>query len=108
MASGKQAFLFNLDSDKLVINSREAEDVVTLIEEGEGDEDNVLNQVSAPPLHAMFASRNCFKISVFKDSIAYSCDSGSVGVLDTQTKSRKIMRAVHANVSIIVYEVFCG
>jgi hypothetical protein len=36
-----------LDSEKLVIRSKEAEDVVTLIED-EGDEEDVLNQVSGP------------------------------------------------------------
>ncbi|CAE6535879.1 unnamed protein product [Rhizoctonia solani] len=80
VASGKRIWLFNLDSDKLVITSQEAEDVVTLIEEDDGDEDNVLNQ-----------------IAVSKDILAYSCDSGAVGVYDTQTKKRRVMKAMHSS-----------
>lgn len=45
VASGKQVFLFNLDSDRMVINVDDAEDVIKLIVEGEGGEDNVLNEV---------------------------------------------------------------
>ncbi|CAE6442290.1 unnamed protein product [Rhizoctonia solani] len=43
VASGKQILLFDLTSDKLLIGSQEAEEVVTLIE-GNDAEDNVLNQ----------------------------------------------------------------
>lgn len=81
VASGKQVFLFNLDSDKMVISVDDAEDVVKLIEEGEGGEDNVLNE-----------------IAVSKDYIAYSCDSGSVGVVDIQTKNRRLAKAMHSNI----------
>ncbi|CUA68082.1 hypothetical protein RSOLAG22IIIB_03320 [Rhizoctonia solani] len=80
VASGKRVLLFDLDSDKLVIRSQEAEDVVTLIED-DGDEDNVLNQ-----------------IAVSKDMIAYSCDSGAVGVYDVQTKKRRVMKATHSSI----------
>ena len=45
VASGKQVFLFNLDSDRMVINMGDAEDVIALIGEDEGGEDNVLNEV---------------------------------------------------------------
>ncbi|CAE6420341.1 unnamed protein product [Rhizoctonia solani] len=80
VASGKQILLFDLASDKLVIRSQEAEDVVTLIED-DGDEDNVLNQ-----------------IGVSKDLIVYSCDSGAVGVYDIQTKKRRVMKAMHSSI----------
>ncbi|KAG8746939.1 hypothetical protein FRC10_003110 [Ceratobasidium sp. 414] len=83
VASGKQIFLFDLNSDKLVIDRKDAKDVITLIGE-EGGEDNVLNE-----------------IAVSKDMIAYSCDSGSVGVYDTQTRNRKLMKAMHSNVRIV-------
>ncbi|KAF8609859.1 hypothetical protein BDV93DRAFT_502782 [Ceratobasidium sp. AG-I] len=81
IASGKQVFLFNLDSERMVIGIGDAEDVIALIEEGEGGEDNVLNE-----------------IAVSKDYIAYSCDSGSVGVVDIQTKNRRLMKAMHSNI----------
>ncbi|KAG9102764.1 hypothetical protein FRC06_001171 [Ceratobasidium sp. 370] len=84
VASGKQIFLFDLNSDKLVIDKKDAKDVIALIEEDEGGEDNVLNE-----------------IAVSKDLIAYSCDSGSVGVFDTRTRNRKLMRAMHSNVRIV-------
>ncbi|QRW27691.1 WD40 domain-containing protein [Rhizoctonia solani] len=82
VASGKQILLFDLTSDKLLIGSQEAEEVVTLIE-GNDAEDNVLNQ----------------KIGVSKDMIVYSCDSGAVGVYDIQTKKRRVMKAMHSSVS---------
>ncbi|KAF8710883.1 WD40 repeats protein, partial [Rhizoctonia solani] len=82
IASGKQILLFDLTSDKLLIGSQEAEEVVTLIE-GNDAEDNVLNQ----------------KIGVSKDMIVYSCDSGAVGVYDIQTKKRRVMKAMHSSVS---------
>ncbi|KAL5635350.1 hypothetical protein ACGC1H_004218 [Rhizoctonia solani] len=72
--------LFDLDSDTLVIRSQEAQEVVTLIED-DGDEDNVLNQ-----------------IALSKDMIAYSCDSGVVGVYDIQTKKRRVMKAMHSSI----------
>ncbi|KAG9097628.1 hypothetical protein FS749_005868 [Ceratobasidium sp. UAMH 11750] len=81
VASGKQIFLFDLDSDKLVIDRKDAKDVITLIGEGEGGEDNVLNE-----------------IAVSKDLIAFSCDSGAVGVFDTQTRNHKLMKAMHSNI----------
>ncbi|KAF8758817.1 SKP1 family [Rhizoctonia solani] len=80
VASGKQILLFDLTSDKLLIGSQEAEEVVTLIE-GNDAEDNVLNQ----------------KIGVSKDMIVYSCDSGAVGVYDIQTKKRRVMKAMHSS-----------
>ncbi|CAE7057353.1 unnamed protein product [Rhizoctonia solani] len=82
VASGKRISLFDLDSDELVIRSQEAQEVVTLVED-DGDEDNVLNQ-----------------IAVSKDMIAYSCDSGVVGVYDIQTKKRRVMKATHSNVVV--------
>ncbi|QRV99853.1 WD40 domain protein [Ceratobasidium sp. AG-Ba] len=81
VASGKQILLFDLDSDKMVIDPQDAKDVITLIEEGEGGEDNVLNE-----------------IAVSKDLVAFSCDSGAVGVWDIQAKTRKIMKAMHSNI----------
>ncbi|KEP52450.1 WD40 domain protein [Rhizoctonia solani 123E] len=80
IASGKRVLLFDLDSDTLVIRSQEAQEVATLIED-DGDEDNVLNQ-----------------IAVSKDMIAYSCDSGAVGVYDIQTKKRRVMKAMHSSI----------
>ncbi|KAB5595698.1 WD40 domain containing protein [Ceratobasidium theobromae] len=83
VASGKQIYLFDLDLDRLVIKAEEAQDNMILIDD-DGDEGNVLNQ-----------------IAMFKDLIAYSCDSGSVGVLEIQTKNRRTMRAMHTSVRIL-------
>ncbi|KAJ1309518.1 hypothetical protein OPQ81_006292 [Rhizoctonia solani] len=80
VASGKRISLFDLDSDKLVIGIQEAEDIVTLIEDDD-DEDNVLNQ-----------------IAVSRDMIAYSCDSGAIGVYDIQTKKHRVMKAMHSSI----------
>ncbi|CAE6414099.1 unnamed protein product [Rhizoctonia solani] len=82
VASGKRILLFDLDCEKLVIGSQEAQEVVTLVED-DGDEDNVLNQ-----------------IAVSKDMIAYSCDSGVVGVYEIQTKKRRVMKAMHSSISL--------
>lgn len=56
VASGKQVFLFNLDSERMVMNVGDAEDVITLIEEGKGGEDDVLNEVCDLAAYPWFLS----------------------------------------------------
>jgi WD40 repeat protein len=107
-ASSKQVFLFDLDSDRMVIESKDAQDVITLIGEGEGGDDNVLNEVRylrdlATPPYSPFR-----KIAVSKDLLAYSCDSGSVGVFDIRTRNRRLMKAMHSNVRIIAVMCFAA
>ncbi|KAH7341129.1 WD40-repeat-containing domain protein [Rhizoctonia solani] len=67
-------------SGKRISLNQEAQEVVTLVED-DGDEDNVLNQ-----------------IAVSKDMIAFSCDSGVVGVYEIQTKKRRVMKAMHSSI----------
>ncbi|KAF9227856.1 WD40 repeat-like protein [Gyrodon lividus] len=79
VASGRQALLFPLGTDKLILTSA---DVLRTLEIG-ADDDDVLNELS---------------INAKGTQMAFCTDSGSVGIVDLATNEITRMRTCHDNV----------
>ncbi|KAJ6630598.1 WD40-repeat-containing domain protein [Mycena sp. CBHHK59/15] len=83
LACGRKAFGFQMDSPKLV---QTIADAITTLELSEDDED-ILNELA---------------LNTSKTHLAFSTDSGSVGVVDLSTKIISRMKTKHSSICGIV------
>ncbi|KAG8908075.1 hypothetical protein FRB99_000519 [Tulasnella sp. 403] len=79
VASGKKVFLIDFNVEKLVLSSADVLESVVLVEGG--DSDDVLNE-----------------ISLEKDKLLYSTDSGQVGVYNLTNRAKTIMTPAHSSI----------
>ncbi|KAJ7063495.1 hypothetical protein C8F01DRAFT_1055844 [Mycena amicta] len=85
LACGRSVYAFSMDSQKLV---QTVVDATTVLELGE-DEDDVLNEVR-------------LLLALNKTHLAFSTDSGTVGVVDLSTKAISRMKTRHSSICGIV------
>ncbi|KAJ7087873.1 WD40-repeat-containing domain protein [Mycena epipterygia] len=82
LACGRQAYLFQMDSSKLVQTAADATVVIELC-----DGEDILNELALNP---------------GKTHLAFSTDSGSVGVVDLSSRTVSRMKTAHSSICGIV------
>ncbi|KAJ7905683.1 WD40-repeat-containing domain protein [Mycena olivaceomarginata] len=82
LACGRQAYSFQMDLEKLVLTAPDATACIELC-----DEEDVLNELALNPS---------------KSHLAFSTDSGAVGVVDLSTKTITRMKTGHSSICGIV------
>ncbi|KAJ7940461.1 quinon protein alcohol dehydrogenase-like superfamily [Mycena leptocephala] len=83
LACGRQAYCFQMDSAKLVQTAADATAVIELC----NDESDILNE---------------FALNSGKSHLAFSTDSGAVGVVDLSTNTVSTMKSSHSSICGIV------
>ena len=79
-------------------------DAVETLQLGENEEEEALNEVShlcsVPALVIMVNGISQISVNHNKTKLAYTMDSGVVGIVDLSTKISSRMKVKHANVSL--------
>jgi hypothetical protein len=100
-----KVLLFRFDSPKMILVLNDAVETLKL---GENEEEEALNEVShlfsVPTIVIMVNGISQISVNHNKTKLAYTMDSGVVGIVDLSTKISSRMKVKHANVSpYIVY-----
>ncbi|KAJ6502386.1 WD40-repeat-containing domain protein [Mycena sanguinolenta] len=81
LACGRQAYSFQMDSEKMILTAADANAAIELC----NDEEDVLNELA---------------LNSAKSHLAFSTDSGAVGVVDLSTKMITRMKTGHSSVRL--------
>ena len=94
-----QILCFDMSSDKLVLAHTDAKFTCQIITD---DADDILNEVLPPSRDFSAPNSTLAQIALNKTHLAFTCDSGRVGVLDiANPESSRFLRPQHESVSSI-------